>query len=151
MKLVLVLFAVFTLAGCAQPQTDSRELMDSYGSALAKCNGEVGCITALQGAFYSGAFRPAQQDTIGSVLITALPWGRLILEGLHLYHGSSGGGQGFFVKGNNNQFIGFNRASADRSSSVSAPFDATSEVSTTTSWSDMYNSENFRNQQDQNQ
>jgi len=141
---VLVLLAIMG-SGCAKDNSNQIAFFTAYNQALANCKGEVGCIAGTQAALYSGRFNE-QEDTATSLIAATLPWGRLLLEWLALYRGSAGGGNGVYVKGNNNQFLGFNKLVADRSSTVTAPFDATASIPTTQTWTDMYNLTDSRNE-----
>lgn len=147
-KLLIAVLAVPLLfSGCATPSTSGKEMMLAFSHALANCNGEVGCIAGVQAGLYSGAFRNPQQDTGVNLLVAALPWGRLVLDGLSLYKSGSGGGSnGILVKGNNNQFIGFDKYIADRGASIYSPFSATANPTMTQSWADINNQENIRSQ-----
>jgi hypothetical protein len=145
--LIAVIAAPLLFSGCATQSTSGKEMMLAFSHALANCKGEVGCIAGVQAGLYSGAFRDPQQDTVVNVLAAALPWGRIILDGFSLYKSSSGGGSnGILVKGNNNQFIGFDKYAADRGASIYSPFSATAAPTMTQSWADLYNQENIRSQ-----
>jgi hypothetical protein len=148
-KVFPVLLAIgmaLALSGCADP-AQRIAAFKAYNEALANCNDKPGCIAATQAAMYGGMLSQPQGDTFGGVLTMALPWGRLVLDGISLFRSGTGnGGYGMLVKGNNNQFIGFNKLIADRGASLYGPFDATATPSMTQSWADMYNLENFRNQ-----
>lgn len=146
LSLVLVITAALMFSGCARDNSQQIAMMKAYNSALANCKGEPGCLVGTQASFYSGAYTQ-QEDTGVALLAAGIPYFRMALDFYGIYKGSTGSGGGnFLVKGNNNQFIGFNRASADRSSSVSAPFDVTASPSLTQSWSDLYNQDNIRSQ-----
>ena len=142
---ILMLLAIMS-SGCAKDNSNQIAFFTAYNQALANCKGEVGCIAGTQAALYSGRFNE-QEDTATSLIAATLPWGRLLLEGIALYRGSTGGGgNGVYVKGNNNQFLGFNKLVADKGSSVYAPFDATARIPTTQTWTDMYNLTDSRNE-----
>jgi len=143
---ILLLLIPLLLVGCARDNSNQIAFFTAYNQALANCKGEVGCIAGTQAALYSGRFNE-QEDTATSLIAATIPWGRIILEWIAMYRGSTGGGgNGVYVKGNNNQFLGFNKLVADRSSTVTAPFDATASIPTTQSWTDMYNANDSRNQ-----
>lgn len=144
--MVLTLLLPFiVLAGCADPAARVTAFK-AYNEALANCNDKPGCLAATQAAFYSGALE-SKEDSVISILAALFPYARLAGDMYTLGRGgANSGGYGMFVKGNNNQFIGFNKTSADRSSSVFSPFDATSSPTMTQSWADMYNQDNIRSQ-----
>jgi len=145
-SLVLVVFMVSMLSGCARDNSQQIAMLRAYNAALKNCDDKPGCLAATQASFYSGAYNQ-QEDTGVALLAAGVPYFRMLLDFYGIYKGATGSGGGsFFVKGSNNQFIGFNQASADRSSSISAPFDVTATPSTTESWSDLYNQENIRSQ-----
>ncbi len=143
----VVIVALVMLSGCANTQTSQKEMLLTFSDALKNCGESAGCVAGVQAAAYSGLFREQQQDTIVNVAAAMLPWGRILLDGMALYKGSTGGGStGMVVKGNNNQFIGFNRTMADRGASIYSPFDATATPSVSQSWTDMHNQDNIRSQ-----
>jgi hypothetical protein len=147
MRVLIVMALAVMLSGCAQPQTGQKEMLLTFSHALKNCGESAGCVAGVQAAAYSGLFREQQQDTIVNIAAAMLPWGRILLDGMALYKGTTGSSsQGMIVKGNNNQFIGFNRTMADRSASIYSPFDATATPSVSQSWTDMHNQDNIRSQ-----
>lgn len=137
--LCLTIAVTFILSGCARDNTAQIALFTAYNNALANCNDKPGCIAATQAAMYSGMFN-RQDDTIVSVVVAMLPWGRLVLDGIAMYRGTTGsGGTGVLVRGDNNVFNGFNKVVADRGASLYSPFDATASASTSQAWTDLYN------------
>lgn len=144
--LVLIIVVAMLLTGCARDNSQQIAMLRAYNAALANCNGEPGCLVGTQASFYSGAYTQ-QEDTGVALLAAGVPYFRMFLDFYSIYKGSTGSGGGnFLVKGNNNQFIGFNRVTADRSSSVRSSFDVTASPSMVQSWSDLYNQDNIRSQ-----
>lgn len=143
---IVVAALVLALSGCARDNSQQIAMLRAYNAALKNCDDKPGCLAATQASFYSGAYNQ-QEDTGVTLLAAGIPYFRMFLDFYGIYKGSTGSSGGnFLVKGNNNQIIGFNRANADRSSSISAPFDVTATPSLTQSWSDLYNQDNIRSQ-----
>jgi len=145
MKTILALLFTLLLSGCARDNSDKLALLTAYNQGLVACKGEIGCITATQAALYSGAFQSRDDSTVG-IIAAALPWGRLVLEGFHLFYGGGGDGQGIIVRGDGNNFFGFNKSVADNNSSVDSSFSATSSLTDTRTFSDMNNVDRSTNQ-----
>lgn len=138
---VFLLFAGILLSGCATDnQANKLALLDAIASAGAKCKGEPGCIATLNAAIYSGAINQQDSSSVPAIAAALFPYARLGLDIFNIVYGAGGGGQGFVLnRSNNNTFIGFNKQSADRSSTINAAFDATASAETTQSWENMYN------------
>jgi len=138
-KLLALSVVVFSLLmGCGQ-KTDKAAFMTAFSGALAGCKGEVGCITSLNVALYTGQFSD-KDDSWVSVLAAFFPYARLAADVFNTaYTGAGGGGQGFVLnRSNNNTFI-MPRTSADRGATVTANFDATTSITETHSYENMYN------------
>jgi len=136
----ILLIAVLTmLSGCAGNQTDRLAFMGAFSDAVANCKGEAGCVASMNAALYTGMFTK-NEDSVTGIITSALPWGNLALEVFRTVYGGGGSGQGFNLnRSNNNTFIGFNQTSAKGYAQIDSPFTATTAITKTQSWENMYN------------
>lgn len=141
MKIVYLILLVL-LSGCASNQTDKLAFMKAFSESVAACKGEAGCVASMNAALYTGAFSK-DEDSVTRIISATLPFANLALEVFRTVYNSGGSGQGFNLKNsNNNTFIGFNKNSAKGYATIDNPFSATSEITKTQSWENMYNTDN---------
>jgi len=141
MKTILaccILILVTLVSGCTNNNTqDSVNMLMSLSAAAKNCDGEPGCIATVNAAFYSGALQRGQDTTTG-IIGAFVPWLHVGLEFARIFQsGGDGVGGGFVLnRSSNNSFI-INKNSADRSSTLSAPYGNVQRYS----YDNMYNGE----------
>jgi len=124
--LISPLLLVLALTSCANNQQATLELKTAQVKMLtegmAACKDDSGCKVALTAFVFGGGLDMPQEAGPVQYAAAFLPYANLFLQAYGMTLGGGGSASAMYVKGSNNTFIGWNRTSADRSSSVRADF-----------------------------
>lgn len=124
MKRLLIIIPLLLMTGCST--VNHVALMEAKVNALSsgmeKCGDNAGCQVALTAFIFGGGLDTPQEAGPVQYAAAFLPYANLLLNAYSLTMGGGGSANAMYVKGSNNTFIGWNRTSADRQSSVSADF-----------------------------
>ena len=118
----LILSALLLLAsGCAS-QTDQVALtqakLEAFATSMSKCGDNQGCQVAMTAYVFGGGLNTPKEAGPVEYAAAFLPYANLFLNAYSMTLGGGGSANAMYVKGSNNTFIGWNKASADRELSL---------------------------------
>jgi hypothetical protein len=123
-RITLLLF-ILVFQGCGS-QINRAELLrakvDILSSGMSTCGDNAGCQIALTAFVFGGGLETPREDGVVQYAAALLPYANLFLNAYSLTLGGGGSANAMYVKGSNNTFIGWNKASSDRNSVLNSDF-----------------------------